>query len=134
MKLKSIRVELLHYNRWVRYAQDNILNGSLSERDIDQEIREYKKWMIAHGYKIAHEKKRRNRVAIEEVEEIRFYRRLLQFCHQDDGEETQKDIWNLDSLSTEIHQNPIKQAKTISFKVILQDGMREETKNAKTPN
>ena len=39
LKLKSIRVELLHYNRWVRYAQDNILNGSLSERDIDQEIR-----------------------------------------------------------------------------------------------
>ena len=130
LKLKSIRAELLHYNRWVRYAQDNILNGSLSERDIDQEIREYKKWMIAHGYKIAHEKKRRNRVAIEEVEEIRFYRRLLQFCHQDDGEETQKDIWNLDNLTTEIYQNPIKQAKTISFKAILQDGMREETKNA----
>ena len=50
LKLKSIRAELLHYNCWVRYAQDNILNGSLSERDIDQEIREYKKYLTKLYY------------------------------------------------------------------------------------
>ncbi len=55
---------------------------------------------------------------------------ILEFTGQDgtQGDETEKDIWELDRLDIPFNANPIQNNKTINFTGIPQPGIRKELK------
>lgn len=60
---------------------------------------------------------------------ISYLLRMLDFTYADMWkDETEKDVWELDNLSIEIKNNPIKKYKTLNFTNIRQPDMKNEIK------
>ena len=62
---------------------------------------------------------------------IQHLKRFLRFIQPEDMRpERDKDIWDLKKLDIPIKENPIYKTETLDFTGILQEGLREEVKQA----
>lgn len=95
-------------------------------------IQALKVWMMQNGIALTREKTSLyGTTHILDARLIGYLRRIIRFLQPEDTRsEREKDIWELNKLDIPIKENPIYKTITINFKGILQDGIREEVKQA----
>src|SRR5699024_1206451 len=89
-------------------------------------------WMLQNGIPLYEEKESvygtRN---LADAKVIQHLKRFLRFIQPEDMRpERDKDIWDLKKLDIPIKENPIYKTETLDFTGILQEGLREEVKQA----
>ena len=88
--------------------------------------------MLQNGISLTDERKNvYGKLHRVEARLIGYLRRVIRAVQPEDlRPEQEKDIWKLDKLGIDIEENPIYKTDTINFTGILQDGIREEVKQA----
>lgn len=125
--------ERKQYNRLCRFLEKKGRNiESLKDRETGQWIRQLKGWMISEGIPLTKEEKGiYGNLSVVKSELISFFERVLDSLKsEDNGNETEKDVWRLDRLDIEIRENLIKKYNTLNFTGIFQKDIREEVKKA----
>lgn len=105
---------------------------SLLDWEEQQWVQMLKVWMLQNGIALTEEKKNvYGKLHLVEARLIRYLRRVLQAIQPEDMRaEQEKDIWELKKLDIPIEENPIYKTDTLNFTGILQNGIREEAKQA----
>ena len=89
-------------------------------------------WMLQNGIPLYEEKESvygtRNRADAKVIQHLKRFLRFIQ--PEDMRPERDKDIWALKKLDIPIKENPIYKTETLDFTGILQEGLREEVKQA----
>ena len=89
-------------------------------------------WMLQNGIPLYEEKESvygtRNRADAKVIQHLKRFLRFIQ--PEDMRPERDKDIWDLKKLDIPIKENPIYKTETLDFTGILQEGLREEVKQA----
>lgn len=108
------------------------LPESLTDWEEKRWIQLLKGWMLKNGIKLTRENKSvYGTIHLVEAKQIRYLRGILHFLQPEDTRpEQEKDIWELSKLDVPIEENPIYKTETLNFTRILQDGIREEVKQA----
>ena len=108
------------------------LPESLTEWNEKSWVMLLKGWMLQNGIKLTRENKSvYGTTHLVEARLIRYLRGILRFLQPEDTRaEPEKDIWELNKLDIPIEENPIYKTNTLNFTGILQDGIREEVKQA----
>lgn len=104
---------------------------SFCDRDAETWLRQFKGWMMSEGIPLTFEKHGvYGNVGVGSSRLLNYFVQILEFTGQKDmqGDETDKDIWELDRLDIQIKANPIKNYRTVNFTKISQPGIREELK------
>lgn len=104
---------------------------SFRDRDAETWLRQFKAWMLAEGIPLTIEKHGvYGNVSVGRSQLLNYFIRILKFMElgEEQGKETDKDIWELDKLDIQIRANPIKKCRTLNFTGIPQEGIREELK------
>lgn len=125
--------ERKEYNRLCQFLERKGKNvESLKEKEKEKWIRQLKGWMMSEGIPLTKEEKNAygNRSVVKS-EIISFFERVLDsLLPEDNGDETEKDVWRLDQLDIEIRENLVKNYKTLNFTNIFQKDIRDEVKRA----
>nr|WP_304059764.1 hypothetical protein [Enterocloster clostridioformis] len=105
---------------------------SLLDWDEKQWVQMLKSWMLQNGIALTDERKNvYGNLHRVEARLICYLRRVIRAVQPEDMRpEREKDIWKLDKLGIDNEENPIYKTDTINFTGILQDGIREEVKQA----
>lgn len=105
---------------------------SLLDWDEQQWVQMLKAWMLQNSIPLMEEKKNvYGKLHLVEARLIRYLRRVLKAIQPEDmRQEQEKDVWELNKLDIPIEENPIYKTNTLNFTGILQDGIREEVKQA----
>lgn len=105
---------------------------SLLDWDEKKWVQMLKGWMLQNGISLTDERKNvYGKLHRVEARLICYLRRVIRAVQPEDARpEQEKDIWKLDKLGIDIEENPIYKTDTINFTGILQDGIREEVKQA----
>lgn len=95
-------------------------------------IRQMKGWLLQQGLPLTHREKHiTGSVSTHKAPTLRYLEMLINFLEADESqEETERDIWNLDSLEIDLKQDITRPCRTISFKEISQPDLCEELKKA----
>lgn len=126
----SLSSELLYYNNIRQFLIDKNIQTLISD-DEKKILRSLKGWMLENGYALTSKKYRASydKIGIETPGIVRHMKKILEFAKEDDNrDEQEKDVWNLDNFDFPILKNPIKNAKTLNFRKIMQPDIREEIK------
>lgn len=105
---------------------------SLLDWDEQHWVQMLKAWMLQNSIPLMEEKKNvYGKLHLVEARLIRYLRRVLKAIQPEDmRQEQEKDVWELNKLDIPIEENPIYKTNTLNFTGILQDGIREEVKQA----
>ena len=125
--------ERKQYNHLCRFLEKKGRNvESLKDREKGQWLRQLKGWMMSEGIPLTKEEKGiYGNLSVIKSELISFFERVLDSLQsEDNGNETEKDVWRLDRLDIGIRENLIKKYNTLNFTGILQKDIREEVKKA----
>ena len=89
-------------------------------------------WMLQNGIPLYKEEKSLyGTISRADASVIQHLKRFLRFIQPEDMRtEREKDIWDLKKLDIPIQENPIYKTETLDFTGILQEGLREEVKQA----
>ena len=126
----SLSSELLYYNNIRQFLIDKNIQTLIPD-DEEKILRSLKGWMLENGYALASKKYRASydKIGIETPGIVRHMKKILEFAKEDDNrDEQEKDVWDLDNFDFPILKNPIKNAKTLNFRKIMQPDIREEIK------
>lgn len=126
----SLSSELLYYNNIRQFLIDKNIQTLISD-DEKKILRSLKGWMLENGYALTSKKYRASydKIGIETPGIVRHMKKILEFAKEDDNrDEQEKDVWDLDNFDFPILKNPIKNAKTLNFRKIMQPDIREEIK------
>lgn len=131
--IQTLYSERKEYNRLCRFLNKKGRNvESLTEKEKDTWLRQLKGWMMSEGIPLTKkEKSTYGNISIVKSEFISFFERVLDsLLSEENGDETEKDVWRLDRLDIEIRENLIKNYKTLNFTSIFQKNIRDEVKKA----
>lgn len=126
----SLSSELLYYNNIRQFLIDKNIQTLISD-DEKKILPSLKGWMLENGYALTSKKYRASydKIGIETPGIVRHMKKILEFAKEDDNrDEQEKDVWDLDNFDFPILKNPIKNAKTLNFRKIMQPDIREEIK------
>ena len=104
---------------------------SFGDRDTETWLRQFKGWMMSEGIPQTFEKHGvYGSVSTGRSRLLCYFIQLLEFTGQKrmQGDETDKDIWEIERLDIPVRANPIKNYRTVNFTKISQPGIREELK------
>lgn len=104
---------------------------SFRDRQKKTWLRQLKGWLLEENIPLTYESHGvYGNVSVVQSRIISYLKWILEFVEEaaDNRAEQEKDIWKLEKLDITIKENPIKDFKTINFKGIPQDGIREELK------
>ena len=89
-------------------------------------------WMLQNGIPFYKEKETLyGTISRTDAPVLQHLKRFLRFIQPEDMRpEREKDIWALKKLDIPIKENPIYKTETLDFTGILQEGLREEVKQA----
>ena len=89
-------------------------------------------WMLQNGIPFYKEKETLyGTISRTDAPVLQHLKRFLRFIQPEDMRpERDKDIWDLKKLDIPIKENPIYKTETLDFTGILQEGLREEVKQA----
>ena len=128
----TVYKERQYYKKVCRFLQKRARRvESFCDRDAETWIRQMKGWMLSEGIPLTYEQ--REVCGTMETGTSRlicYFIWILEFTGPDktQGDETEKDIWDLDRLGIPFHATPIKNCRTVNFTKISQPGIREELK------
>nr|WP_300909382.1 tyrosine-type recombinase/integrase [uncultured Acetatifactor sp.] len=104
---------------------------SFCDRDTETWLRQFKGWMMSEGIPQTFEKHGvYGNVSTGRSRLLCYFIQILEFTGQRgmQGDETDKDIWEIENLDIPVRANPIKNYRTVNFTQISQPGIREELK------
>lgn len=132
LKLSSMRRELDNYNNWCKVIND-MLPGLNSLQDIEIGHMEHlcRKWLMKNKRVVRRKReyKALEKEFFENASLIQYIHQIYRYYKIDESiGGFDKDVWVLDSLGIDIRYNPVNKVKTISFKEIVQPGIRSEAK------
>lgn len=133
VSLRTIHTDKLHFKRLCKAIQTRRkLPDSLLDWEEKKWVQLLKAWMLENGISLTTERiNLYGKKQLNEAKLIRYLRNLIHFLQPvDTRAEQEKDIWILDKLDISIIENPIYKTRTLNFTGILQEGIREETKQA----
>ena len=128
----SIRADLYPYNLLCKFLNTSA-SGIATFRDvtIDELERKAKVWLVKNGKRLS-QKRYRTATGNEEVtdaELIKYLRKIYSYINRvDETFNYEDDRWNLINIPISLKTNPTKDVKSISFKKIPQEVIREEIK------
>lgn len=128
----SLRSEMWEFGILCRFLCDKApsLNSLLQDSE-ENLVKMMKTWLLKNGYKLTreHYRKELGRASVSEAQPISYLRKVYKFVRPpDERPEIEKDIWEIEKLGIDIWKNPTQNVKTLNFSKILQDKMREQTK------
>ncbi len=126
----SLSSELLYYNNIRQFLIDKNIQNLIPD-DEEQILLSLKSWMLENGYALTSKKYRPSydKVGIETPGIVRHMKKILEFAKEGDNrDEQEKDIWDLSNFDFPVLKNPIKNARTLNFRKIIQPDIREEIK------
>lgn len=105
---------------------------SLLDWDEKKWVQLLKVWILQNGMTLNEEKiSVYGTTHLVEARLLRYLRGILRILQPDDTRpEQQKDVWEVNKLDIPIEENPIYKTDTLNFTGILQEGIREEVKQA----
>lgn len=132
VSLMTVYGERQLYKKVCRFLQKRAKRvESLHDRDRETWLRQFKGWMLSEGIPLTFEKHGvYGNVGAGTSRLLNYFIQVLEFTGQGgtQGDETEKDIWELDRLDIMVRANPIKNYRTVNFTKISQPGIREELK------
>ena len=128
----TVYKERQYYKKVCRFLQKRVRRvESFGDCDMDTWVRQFKGWMMSEGIPLTYEQREvYGTIEIGNSRLLNYFIWILEFAGQDgtQGDETEKDIWDLDRLDIPFNANPIKKCRTVNFTKIPQPGIREELK------
>lgn len=128
----TVYKERQYYKKVCQFLQKRAKRlGSFCDRDRETWLRQFKGWMLSEGIPLTYEQREvYGTIEIGNSRLLNYFIWILEFTGQDgtQGDETEKDIWELDRLDIPFNANPILNNRTINFTGIPQPGIREEMK------
>ena len=121
----------VYYNQICRFLNSRIVCAeSMREQSKEKWERQFKRWLMTEGIQINRKSPSPySKDGMTRNPNISYLLRMLDFTYADMWkDETEKDVWELDNLSIEIKNNPIKKYKTLNFTNIRQPDMKNEIK------
>ena len=121
------------YIRLCKFLKERQLKAeSIQTLDLEIWLKKLRAWLLSRGEALTQQGMSvygKEKVVPSEI--LTYFRKIYSFTVRDTGgNETQKDIWNLEKLDISYKANPIKNYKTVNFSKIWQPDIKEEVKKA----
>ncbi len=121
------------YIRLCKFLKERQLKAeSIQTLDLEIWLKKLRAWLLSRGEALTQQGMSvygKEKVVPSEI--LTYFRKIYSFTVRDTGgNETQKDIWNLEKLDISYKANPIKNYKTMNFSKIWQPDIKEEVKKA----
>lgn len=132
ISLSSIRFDTKYYNQFCG-AMNSFFPEIDSLKTVEFDVIEQgcRKWLMKNGkkYKNTRYSKCRDRSYQAKAPVIGYAKMIYDFFHQDESRGGRDDdVWDVEKIGFYVRVNPVKNIKTISFRKIIQPGIKEEVK------
>lgn len=131
--LATMSQERVLYQRFCRVLREKRIRAdSLKDMELEKWMLKIRGWILENGQKLTlqgvsvYGKEKTTPAAL-----LTYFRKVYSFIEEEgQGDELEKDIWELSRLDILIRENPIKNFQTLNFTAIIQEDLREEVKKA----
>ena len=128
----SIKSDLYPYNQFCSFLRDKLPDlETVSGIDLEQTEKKCKAWLLKNGKHLTQRrvKTETGKTEITDSDIIKYLRKVVGYFNKED--ETfnyDSDIWYLEGIPIVLKDNPTKKVKSINFKRITQEQIRDEVK------
>ena len=128
----SIKSDLYPYNQFSSFLSDKYPElQSFVELDLPQAEKKCKTWLLKNGKNLTQKrlKTATGKTEITDSDIIKYLRKVVgYFNNEEEVFNYESDVWYLQGIPITLKENPTKKVKSISFKKISQEHIREEVK------
>jgi len=132
LRLLSVRCELYPYHQLCQFLTEEYPDiQTFKGIDIGKIVRRCKVWIVRNGKNQtqSHIKTDSGKIEISDADIIKYIRKIYKYFNNDEDKfEFESDVWYLEHMPVKVRDNPTKRTKSISFKKINQQMLKEEVK------